>query len=347
MTTIPTIGAGPGRPLQGPAPLPARRGPVTDALLHHLARPPHELPRLPAAVDDPLYGDDAALALYVCYELHYRGLDGVDDRWEWEPSLLRERARLEAAAERRLADEVGPRVPARPRDVLPALLELAAGTGGPSLSGHVLAEGTLDQVREFAVHRSAYQLKEADPHTWGIPRIPGPAKAALVGIQFDEYGAGVASRMHSELFSATMRGLGLDDRYGGYVDLLPGTTLATVNLVSLFGLHRRWRGALVGHLALFEMCSVVPMRRYRDALLRLGAGEEAAEFYDVHVEADAVHEVIALEDLAGGLIVTEPDLAADVVYGAAALDVVERRFATTLLGAWRDGRTALLGPVPW
>jgi hypothetical protein len=342
----PDVRAARGRPGPAPSPLPAPRGAVTEALLARLAEPPHDMAPLPAPEDDPLYGDDAALALYLCYELHDRGLAGVDDRWEWEPSLLRERARLEAAAEARLADDVGARA-AGPADVVTALLELAGGSGGPSLSAHVLDRGTLDQVREFAVHRSAYQLKEADPHTWGIPRVTGGAKAALVGIQYDEYGGGVRGRMHCELFAATMRGLGLDDTYGAHLDLLPGPTLATVNLVSLFGLHRRWRGALVGHLALFEMCSVVPMGRYRDALLRMGAGEEAAEFYAVHVEADAVHEVIALNDLAGGLVAQEPDLAADVVYGAAALDAVERRFAGMLLDAWAAGRTALLGPAPW
>ena len=37
-------------------------------------------------VADPLSDDDAALALYVLYELHYRGFEGVDEGWEWEPS---------------------------------------------------------------------------------------------------------------------------------------------------------------------------------------------------------------------------------------------------------------------
>ena len=48
--------------------------------------------------------------------------------------------------------------------------------------------------------------------------------------------------MHSSLFRQTMEALGLDGRYGAYLDS-PGPTLATVNLMSLFGLHRRWRGA--------------------------------------------------------------------------------------------------------
>ena len=40
--------------------------------------------------------------------------------------------------------------------------------------------------------------------------------------------------------------------------------------MSLFGLHRRLRGALVGHLAAFEMTSSIPNRRYGDGLRRLG-----------------------------------------------------------------------------
>ena len=43
-------------------------------------------------------------------------------------------------------------------------------------------------MREFAVHRSAYQLKEADPHTWVIPRLRGRGEGRLVEIQPDEYG---------------------------------------------------------------------------------------------------------------------------------------------------------------
>ena len=137
------------------------------------------------------------------------------------------------------------------------------------------------------MHRSAYQLKEADAHTWVIPRLRGAAKAAAVSIQYDEYGAGETAAMHAELFAVTMEGLGLDASFGAYVDLLPGTTLATDNLTSLFGLHRRWRGACVGHLALFEMTSIVPMGRYAQALTRVGAPAAAREFYDVHVQADA------------------------------------------------------------
>jgi hypothetical protein len=189
-------------------------------------------------------------------------------------------------------------------------------------------------------HRSAYQLKEADPHSWAIPRLSGPPKAALVEIQADEYGGGRPERVHAQLFADSMAAVGLDPRYGAYVDLLPAATLATVNLMSLCGLHRRLRGAIVGHLALFEMTSSIPNRRYASGLRRLGL-DDATPFFDEHVQADAVHEAIAAVDLAGGLARAEPAIAGDILWGASALAVLERRWAQSLLDAWARGESSL------
>ena len=328
--------------------LPLSRGPLSDYLLERLRWQPHALvdvPEVGSTVLDPLVDDDLHLALYLCYELHYLGWAGVQDGWEWEPSLLAFRRELEDCFLDALVADVGP-----PRDVDPAAVEdelhriLGSGTG-PSLSGYMEASGTVEQFREFCVHRSAYQLKEADPHTWAIPRLDGPAKAALVLIQSDEYGNGTPSEVHAELFAVTMEALGLDRTYGAYLDLIPGATLATVNLISLFGLHRRWRGALVGHLAIFEMASVVPMGRYAAALRRLGFGDEATRFYDVHVAADEIHQVVAARDLAAGFAQQEPRCAGDVLFGARAIMKVEERFATALHDAWTSGRHSLRRPL--
>jgi hypothetical protein len=197
-------------------------------------------------------------------------------------------------------------------------------------------------MREFMIHRSAYQLKEADPHSWAIPRLAGAPKAALIEIQLDEYGRGRAELMHAELFAKAMRAVGLDARYGAYLDQIPGVTLATVNLMSLFGLHRRLRGAIVGHLALFEMTSSIPNRRYAEGLRRLGFDGEATLFFDEHVTADAVHENIAAVDLAGGLAAQDPALLPDILWGARALDHVERRWIAHMLRSWEQGESSLL-----
>ena len=204
---------------------------------------------------------------------------------------------------------------------------MVAEDDGPSLSRFLQSRATVDQFREFVIHRSAYQLKEADPHSWAIPRLSGPAKAALVEVQFDEYGGGKADRIHAELFAKSMRALGLNAEYGAYVERLPGVTLATVNLMSYFGLHRRWRGAIVGHLAAFEISSAIPNRRYATGLRRLGFGEDATDFFDEHVEADSVHENIAAYDLAEGLARAEPALTPDIVFGVRSLLRLDERFA--------------------
>jgi hypothetical protein len=329
--------------------VPAPRGPLSAAILDALAGAPGT-PVAALDVDpslDPLADDDLHLALYCLYELHYRGLDGVDERWEWDPGLLAARAQLEAAFEdglrAALAGWTPPDADAQTMDL--ALRAIADADDGPSLARHLETQGTLDQLREFLIHRSAYQLKEADPHSWAIPRLAGPPKAALIEVQADEYGGGDPERVHARLFADAMEAAGLDNNYGAYLDRLPGVTLATVNLMSLFGLHRRHRGAIVGHLALFEMTSSIPNRRYATAVRRLGLRDRrATEFFDEHVIADAIHENVAAVDLAGGLVRREPQLLGALLFGARALVELDARWAAALLDAWDSGGSALLNP---
>ncbi|MGQ0520835.1 MAG: iron-containing redox enzyme family protein [Actinomycetota bacterium] len=292
--------------------------------------------------DDPLTGDDSHLALHCCYELFHDGYEGVDDRWEWEPTVLRLRRRLEDRFLAALRAEHHPPQPPSAADT-PAALQAAIRTvaQSPSPSLYLAERGSIVQLREALVHRSIYQRKEADAHTFGIPRLRGAAKSAMVAIQADEYGSGRPGRTHAELFGVTMSRLGLDPTPGAYIDLVPGVTLATDNLSSMFGLLRALRGALVGHLALFEMTSIEPMGRYARAVRRLTGDDVASEFYDIHVEADGEHEIIAANDLAGGFVRDEPALAADVVFGATALMRVEGRLARHLMSSWEGGRTSL------
>lgn len=341
--------------LQAPAgrliELPEARGPLSERLFEALRGAPehNEGVLAPAPVvepTDPIADDDLQLALYMAYELHYTRIDGVDEAWEWAPSLLAFRAELEGPFEEAVAALVPAAGGEETASVGEALQEIVAEDPGPPLSRHMEREGSREQMLEHVVHRSAYQLKEADPHSWAIPRLSPAPKAALLEVQSDEYGGGSSARMHSVLFAKTMAALGLDPTYGAYVGRLPGITLATVNLMTGFGLHRRRRGAIVGHLAAFEMTSSIPNRRYGNALRRLGYDREATHFYDEHVEADAVHENIAAWDLSGGLAAAEPEVAADILFGARALLALEARWATHLMDSWERGESSLLAPLP-
>jgi hypothetical protein len=322
------------------AALPAVRGAITHKLFGSwLDGAPPVVPQgLTASVTDPRTDDDLHLALWACYQLHYGGFQELDDALEWDPSTLAVRAELERCFEGALRDEHVDS--AGPADAILAL-ETIATWPGPPLARMVEEHGERWQLEEFAIHRSAYQLKEADAHTWAIPRLKGPGRSAMVRIQADEYGVGGVGDAHAELFAAAMEDLDLDPAVGRYIDRLPGVTLATDNLVSMFGLHRRLRGALVGHLALFEMCSSRPMARYLAAAERLGGMPALEQFYRVHVEADVEHADIALNQMVRPLVDAEPMLAAQVRFGAGALHRVEARLARHLLDAWGDGRSSL------
>ena len=80
--------------------LPEPRGPLSEALCRDLATST----ALSATAVDPaqladgsvaLTDDDLQLSLAVCYELHYRGFDGVSEDWEWDPALIGLRSGLE------------------------------------------------------------------------------------------------------------------------------------------------------------------------------------------------------------------------------------------------------------
>src|SRR5215218_640401 len=221
-------------------PLPSPRGPFSDALLRTLcgADDPGMLVTRSARVstaDDLLTDDDAQLALYLMYELHYGGLGPDADVLEWHPDVLAARAQLERRLEAALR-EACPVQPCAPRELPRRLFDLAAGSsapGTPSVPGFLARQATVTQVAEQLVLRSPYQLKEGDPQTWAIPRL---------------------------------------------------------------------RGRLCGHLAAFEMTSSLPAKRVVAGMQRLGLHQDAWEFFDEHIEADAVHEQVAAHDLCGALV---------------------------------------------
>ena len=332
---------------------PQPRGPLGENLLEVLREAPgtsraQNLPAAAAAAvsraESVLTDGDVQLGLFVLHTLQHRGIEGIDDRWETHPDVVAAREVLSDALEVQLRAElpVDP-VPTAPQAVADALFAIAADDDGPSLARFLSGRATAAQAREFLELKSAFQLMEGDPHTWAIPRLGGRAKAALIEIQVDEYGGGSPRRMHSALFAAGMREAGLDDAYGAAVDRIPAAWLAGLNAVLVLGLHRRLRGAAVGHLAMYEMTSAVPSRFLARGFRRLGLPAVAA-FYDEHVEADAAHEQIAARDMAGRLVVEDPAVAADVFFGARCVLHLEALAAGETLRRWEAGESALRRP---
>jgi hypothetical protein len=310
--------------------LPKPRGAFSAEVMETLRAVPEtvETPR-----SEPEDDVDAALALWVLYELSYQGFEDVAEEAEWEPALLAVRRRLEVDLERRLRARWTGHQPVG-KDFAAELFAFVEAHDGPSLARYVQTRATRDQVLDLLRLRSIYHLKEADPTSWSVPRLPVAAKAALVELQYDEYGAGDPNRLHAHRFARGLEGAGLRADYGAYIDDVPLEILEMNNAMSLFGLHRRLRGASMGHLAAFEATSSVPSRRMAQGLERLELGEQIVGYYTEHVSADAVHDQLAVREICGPLVADEPHLLDDVYFGAfTALDL-EARFARSLLARW-------------
>lgn len=333
--------------------VPAPRGPLSRDLFAHIAGAAQGVPSAtdldPCGGDATVRDDDEQIALWVLFELHYTGLDDVDPAREWDPDLIALRnvlsARLERALRLLTASEIR-RFPSHYTDFADSLLQYIDSFDGPSPARYLRNHAVVSDVRDMLVLRSIYTLKEADPHTWVIPRLVGPAKAALAAVQYDEYGAGRPGRLHSSMFASAMRAAGLDPTTGAYIDTVPAVTLANANMLSLFGLHRRLRGCAMGHLAAFEATSSLPARDTAAGLERIGLSG-CMPYFEEHVEADAVHEQVASRLICGDLVTQDPGLAADIVFGAASCLVMDAVAGQHALDRWQAGRSALHERGTW
>jgi hypothetical protein len=249
----------------------------------------------------------------MLYALHYHGFRGVDDRREWDPHLMQLRSRLEADLEARLRSRV-PKVDVE-GDLAEAIFGMVDDFDGVSLASYVHRDASVEQVLRLLRVRSLYHLQESDPTVWTLPRLTGSAKAALAELLYDEYGAGRAENLHAALFAQGMCAVGLDPTYGAYVDEAPREILDQNNAMSLFGLHRRLRAAAMGHLAAFEATSSLPSRRMAQGLRRLDLPDSLVRYYTEHVEADAVHEQVAVRAICVPMIEEQPQLLDDLLLG--------------------------------
>lgn len=292
---------------------------------------PVEVTAALARVADPLEDRDFQLALWLCYELHLDGFAGVDPRLEWDPAVLELRSLLEADFEAALRDLVGAVTFDDPLDEL----RRRTGSGRPSrLARHLGRDASREEFLDHLAQRALYHLRESDPQSFVLPRLRNSAKVALAELQYDEYGGGVPDRLHSTLYVQALAAVGLPTEVSAYVDKAEAAMLATVNTMSFLCLHRRLRGAAMGHLAAFEATSSLPCRLIALGAHRLELPAEVAAYYEEHVEADAVHEQVAIDAICGGLLREDPTLADDVVFGAAVCLAIDDLMADAQLRRW-------------
>lgn len=334
--------------------VPMPRGPISTAVAEVLRGAVRDLPALdlpdPEGASGVLEDDDVQLALWMLHQLHYDDFDGGAAALEWDPALIALRRGLEdlllADLRERSADVVEA---ARAEDGGPGLAErlftMVDSFDGAGTSTLLQREATAEQFAEHLVHRSIYNLRETDPQVFAMPRLPGRAQVAMAELVYDEYGAGRPDRRHSLLFAEAMEACGLDPTPGAYVDVLPATTLAIVNVMHLFALRRDLVAASVGHYGAFEATSSGPSQRASNGAERLGLDQRVRDYFDEHVEADAVHEQLVFRDVCEAVVEVDPDQEELVLLGAASCLVVEDAAAAPVVEAWQADRSSLLAPA--
>jgi hypothetical protein len=316
--------------------LPRERGPVSRHVIESLGKEAGQTTPVALGPDDIIDDADVQLALWISYELHYRGFDGVPDDREWDLDLLTLRRDIERRFELELRNGTRELLTDTPDhgDVGRQLLGLVAADDSPSPAAFLHRHATRAQVLDFLRERSVQQLKESDPQSFVLPRLDGSAKVALAELQYDEYGGGRPEHLHAKLYADALEASLLDPTYGAYIDDVSALSLAASNVMSMFGLNRRLRGAAMGHLAAFEASSSVPCRKIAAGIERVGLPPAVAAYFHEHVEADAVHEHVASTDICGAMVAEDPALREDVLFGAASCLHLDALSGAELLERW-------------
>ena len=137
----------------------ARKGPLSAWVRDVLVGvDPGHAPDVP---EDALTGnEDAQLALWMTYELHYRGFDDVSPDAEWDLGILALRRQLERRFEEQLRAVTASAEVPLDTDVGEVLLDLAQSADGPSIALRLQRDATVDQMRDYLSQRSIVQLKE-------------------------------------------------------------------------------------------------------------------------------------------------------------------------------------------
>lgn len=311
-------------------PLPSPRGPFTDHVLGHLTG---IVPDLPAAPEEVGHDDaDLQQALWLLNVVQ------VGDHPAFVPAAVSSIAtrtlhwQMEQLFERTVRGSTGP---ARTDDLGACLDQIldrptvdavsAASSIGPGA------------VRDLLVAKAPYLGFEADPHTLTLAALEPALQHVVAEIQAGEYGVGF-DRTHAQIYRGCLDALGMT--YADAIEAAPTASFADANLTWLFARDRRWRGASVGQLCLFELDSVKPCRRYVEAWNEACLPEGGRRWYDVHVMADAEHEEIIRTRLIATIERETPWLVDDAAFGAEASWISQQRVALELMQGWSNSPAA-------
>lgn len=237
---------------------------------------------------DPVDWRDLLLTLSAIHDLHTAPLGelGGRERFQHHPAVADVKWRLEQTlvAELVRRDETaGWHLPEQPsaamraiavRGLVPDIYQwLADDAGRQEIVEFLSLEGGPDGGFDDLV--AACQIG-----------LDGTAKLELAQNYWDEMGNGSLARVHTELHRKLSRALGLSCPPR---DRQPVEALERSVLTGLLATNRSLQPEMLGALGLLELQAGPRCRRVVAALGRIGAGEDALDFYVEHAHVDPRH----------------------------------------------------------
>lgn len=179
-------------------------------------------------------------------------------------------------------------------------------------------------------------LVEASQLSRTLGGVSNEVHSMLTRLLLEEYGCGRLPRKHSSYFAVMLTELGMDTTPEAYFDRVPWPVLAGINHSFLLSERKRHFLRYVGGLLYTEISVPAAFSAYHACAQRLGYGESAMAYWDLHIKEDERHGRWMLNDIALPLARQYPNHAWELVLGYDQQRLFSERAGAAVAAAARE-----------
>ena len=231
---------------------------------------------------------DLLLSVSVIYDLHTAPLAEIDgrERFQHHPAVARLKWRLEEELVAELVRRDDATAWNLPGSAAAALRAIAVRDLVPEIYEWLATDADADDIVDFLSIEGGPDGGFDDLVALCQVGLDGTAKLELAQNYWDEMGNGSLARVHTELHRKLSLALGLrcPPRH-----VQPVAALERSVLTGLLATNRWLQPEMLGALGLLELQAGPRCRKVVAALERIGAGDDASDFYVEHSTVDPRH----------------------------------------------------------
>ncbi len=276
----------------------------------------------------PVDWRDSLLTLSVIHGLHTAPLGrlGGGERFQHHPAVAELKWRLEDEFVAALVRRDEATTWGLPEPAVAAMRAIAARGLVPEVYDWLANDADAGEIGEFLSIEGGPDGGFDDLVAAGQIGLDGMPKLELARNYWDEMGNGSLARVHTELHRKLSRALGLACVPP---ECQPVEALERSVLTGLLATNRWLQPEMLGALGLLELQAGPRCRRVVTALERIGAGDDALDFYVEHATVDPRHGKDWIDNVVAPLG-EDPRWAPGILRGARWRSIVNAGFFTAL-----------------